>query len=66
VFEGVLVSASSLELVSFFGLIISHVRSYYNTTILCSHYDHYLSSQLKGAAASAIRLGITRVRVSKQ
>jgi hypothetical protein len=43
VFEGALVSASSLGLVSFFGSIISHVRSYYNTTTLCSHHDHYLS-----------------------
>jgi hypothetical protein len=37
VFEGALVSASSLGLASFFGSIISHVRSYHNTTTSCSH-----------------------------
>jgi hypothetical protein len=41
-FEGALISASSLGLVSFFSSIISYVCSYYNTTILCSHYDYYL------------------------
>jgi hypothetical protein len=40
-FEGALVSASSLGLASLFGSIISYVRSYHNTTTLCSHY--YLS-----------------------
>jgi hypothetical protein len=44
VFKGALVSASSLELVFFFGLIISYVCSYYNIIILCSHHDHHLSS----------------------
>jgi hypothetical protein len=38
VFEGALVSALSLGLASLFSLIISYVRSYYNTTTLCSHY----------------------------
>jgi hypothetical protein len=44
VFEGALISASSLGLAFFFGSIISHVCSYHNTTILCSHHDHHLSS----------------------
>jgi hypothetical protein len=44
VFEGARVSASSLGLASFFGSIISHFRSYHNTTTLCSH--HHLSSHL--------------------
>jgi hypothetical protein len=38
VFKGALVSASSLGLASLFSLIISYVRSYYNTTTLCSYY----------------------------
>jgi hypothetical protein len=38
VFEGALISASSLVLASFFSSIISYVRSYYNTTTLCSHH----------------------------
>jgi hypothetical protein len=44
VFEGALVNASSLGLVSLFGSIISHVRSSHNTTTLCLHHDHHLSS----------------------
>jgi hypothetical protein len=43
-FEGALVSASSLGLASFFGSIISHFRSYHNTTTSCSH--HHLSSDM--------------------
>jgi hypothetical protein len=42
VFERVLVSVFSLELVFFFSSIISYVYSYYNTTILCLHYNLYL------------------------
>jgi hypothetical protein len=45
VFEGALISASSLGLASFFGSIISHVRSSHNTTTLCSYHDHHLSSE---------------------
>jgi hypothetical protein len=36
VFERALISASSLGLASFFGSIISHFRSYYNTITLYS------------------------------
>ena len=43
VFEGALISASSLGLAPFFGSIISHVCSYHNTITLCSHHDLYLS-----------------------
>jgi hypothetical protein len=60
VFKGALVSASSLELVSFFGSIISHVRSYYNTTILCSHYDHHLSS--REVVLSSVKVSITKAK----
>jgi hypothetical protein len=41
-FERALISASSLELAFFFGLIISYVCSFYNIIILYSYYDYYL------------------------
>jgi hypothetical protein len=57
-FEGALVSASSLGLVSFFGSIISHFRSYHNTTTSCS--QHHLSS----TTALSITLRTTRIAAS--
>jgi hypothetical protein len=49
VFEGALVSASSLGLASFFGSIISHFRSYQIQQHQCSH--HHLSSLCRWGSA---------------